>query len=135
MSLSHEHVGSKILAKVKIYSLSRAELLCTVCNEIPCILLKFYHANSCNFWGKIKNFCRIQDWSPNICRPFSKYLRKKIVDVYRMFFSEESNLIFQFILGWKNTRKKPMPETEKNLCSFMSVSTLPTHRFNLNLNG
>ena len=41
MSLSHEHVGSKILAKIKIYSLSRAELLCTVCNEIPCKYLYF----------------------------------------------------------------------------------------------
>ena len=38
MSLSHEHVGIKILAKIKIYNLSRAKLLITVWDEIPCML-------------------------------------------------------------------------------------------------
>ena len=37
MALSHEHVGIKILAKIRIYILSRAKLLCSVCHEIPCI--------------------------------------------------------------------------------------------------
>ena len=37
MGLSHEHVGSKISTKIKIYILNRAELLITLCNEIPCI--------------------------------------------------------------------------------------------------
>ena len=36
MPLSHEHVGSKILAKIKIYTLTRAELLFNLCYEIPC---------------------------------------------------------------------------------------------------
>ena len=36
MVLSHEDVGLKILAKIKIYLLTRAELLCSLCNEIPC---------------------------------------------------------------------------------------------------
>ena len=36
MPLSHEHVGPKILAKIKIYVLTRAELLFKVCYEIPC---------------------------------------------------------------------------------------------------
>ena len=39
MGLSHEHVGPKILAKIKIYMLTRAELLCALCYEIPCIFL------------------------------------------------------------------------------------------------
>ena len=39
MGLSHGHVGPKILAKIKIYILTRAELLCTLCYEIPCISL------------------------------------------------------------------------------------------------
>ena len=39
MSLSHEHVGSRILAKCKMYTLARAELLFTLCYEIPCTLL------------------------------------------------------------------------------------------------
>ena len=36
MSLSHEHVGPKILGKIKIYVLVRAELLFPLCYEIPC---------------------------------------------------------------------------------------------------
>ena len=36
MTLSHEHVGSKIVAKIKISILTRAELLFTLCYEIPC---------------------------------------------------------------------------------------------------
>jgi len=35
----HKHVGFKILAKIKIYILTRAELLFTLCYEIPCICL------------------------------------------------------------------------------------------------
>ena len=38
MGLINEHVGPKILAKIKIYVLTRAELLFQVCYEIPCIL-------------------------------------------------------------------------------------------------
>ena len=38
MPLSHEHVGSKISAKIKIYIFTRAELLITLCNEIPCTI-------------------------------------------------------------------------------------------------
>ena len=37
MGLTNEHVGHKILAKIKIYVLTRAELLFKVCYEIPCI--------------------------------------------------------------------------------------------------
>ena len=36
MSLSHEPAGLKILARIKIYILSRAKLLYTVWDEIPC---------------------------------------------------------------------------------------------------
>ena len=34
--ISHNSVESKILAKVKIYILTRAELLFNLCYEIPC---------------------------------------------------------------------------------------------------
>ena len=37
MPLSHEHVGSKILAKIKIYILARAELLCPLCYDYQII--------------------------------------------------------------------------------------------------
>ena len=40
MSLSHEHVGPKILGKIKIYVLVRAELLFPLCYEIPCRSLR-----------------------------------------------------------------------------------------------
>ena len=36
MPLSHEHVGSKIPAKINTYMLTRAELLIHLCYEIPC---------------------------------------------------------------------------------------------------
>ena len=36
MGLSHEHVGPNILAKIKIYVLTRAELLFPLCYEVPC---------------------------------------------------------------------------------------------------
>jgi hypothetical protein len=38
MGLTTEHVGPKILAKTKIYALTRAELLFNLCYEIPCII-------------------------------------------------------------------------------------------------
>ena len=41
MPLSHEHVGSKILARIKIYILTRAELLFNLCYEIPCMYCNF----------------------------------------------------------------------------------------------
>ena len=37
MPLTKEHVGPRILAKIKIYVLTRAELLFNLCYEIPCI--------------------------------------------------------------------------------------------------
>ena len=46
MVLFHEHVGSKIVAKIEIYTLSRAKLLCSLCHEIPCIDC---HSHSQNF--------------------------------------------------------------------------------------
>ena len=36
MFLSHEHIQPKTSAKIKIYTLTRAELLCLLCYEIPC---------------------------------------------------------------------------------------------------
>ena len=36
MGLSHEHVGPKILAKIKIYLLTRAEFIFPLFYEIPC---------------------------------------------------------------------------------------------------
>ena len=38
MPLTYEHVGSKKPAKINTYMLTRAELLITLCYEIPCNL-------------------------------------------------------------------------------------------------
>ena len=44
MGLTNEHVGPKILAKIKIYVLTRAELLFNLCYEIPCTFsMALYH--------------------------------------------------------------------------------------------
>ena len=42
MGLTNENVGPKILAKIKIYVLTRAELLFPLCYEIPCRLGQKY---------------------------------------------------------------------------------------------
>ena len=36
MALTHEPAGPKIIEKIKIFILSRAKLLCSLCHEIPC---------------------------------------------------------------------------------------------------
>ena len=46
MGLTNENVGPKILAKIKIYVLTRAELLFKVCYEIPCSMRRVF----AHFW-------------------------------------------------------------------------------------
>ena len=46
MGLTNEHVGPKILAKIKIYVLTRAELLFQVCYEIPCSKQALFSKNA-----------------------------------------------------------------------------------------
>ena len=41
MGLTSEHVGPKIVAKIKIYVLTRAKLLFNLCYEIPCSKVEF----------------------------------------------------------------------------------------------
>ena len=41
MPLTYENVGSKKPAKINTYMLARAELLITLCYEIPCIRFNF----------------------------------------------------------------------------------------------
>ena len=38
MGVTNEHVEPKILAKIKIYVLTRAKLLFNLCYEIPCTI-------------------------------------------------------------------------------------------------
>jgi hypothetical protein len=42
MALSHEHVGSKILAEIEIYILPRAELLCPFTMRYPVLQKVIY---------------------------------------------------------------------------------------------
>ena len=48
MSLSNEHVGSYILAKINTSMLTRAELLIHLCYEIPCMPILIF--------GPVANF-------------------------------------------------------------------------------
>ena len=52
MPLSHEPAGSKILAEIEIYSLTRAELICSLCYEIPCSSDIGLYANQGFFYNK-----------------------------------------------------------------------------------
>ena len=45
MGLTNEYVGPKILAKIKIYVLTRTELLFTLCYEIPCMCKPSFSAS------------------------------------------------------------------------------------------
>ena len=50
MSLTNEHVGPMILAKIKIYVFTRAELLFQVCYETPCIALLYSRRRGSWLW-------------------------------------------------------------------------------------
>ena len=73
MGLTNEHVGPKILAKIKIYVLTRAELLFTLCYEIPCTYL-----NS----KKDKNVGKSQ----NECWLMIRYHKRHQPDVIQIIF-------------------------------------------------
>ena len=57
MSLSHEQAGLKILAKIKIYILSRAKLLFKVWDEIP----YFYNIGYSLFKGNLKGISKAEE--------------------------------------------------------------------------
>ena len=46
MPLAYEHVGSKKPAKINTYMHTRAELLITLCYEIPCKIQEAFHKNA-----------------------------------------------------------------------------------------
>jgi hypothetical protein len=59
MSLSHEHVGPKILGKIQTYVLTRAELLFTLCYEIPCITEQTVLVQSVYVTGQLALACTL----------------------------------------------------------------------------
>ena len=59
MSLSHEHVGPKILGKIKIYVLTRAELLFPLCYEIPCTYVGSLFCTFVLYSTQRTNFCKL----------------------------------------------------------------------------
>ena len=56
MCLPHEHLGHKISAKVKIYNLTRAELLFPLCYEIPCTIYLHNTHNLSKYFKHITGF-------------------------------------------------------------------------------
>jgi hypothetical protein len=63
MGLTNEHVGPKILAKIKIYVLTRAELLFHLCYEIPC-----------KYLSKL----------PRLFQPFFTSLSQSFIEAFRL---------------------------------------------------
>ena len=62
MGLTNENVGPKILAKIKIYVLTRAELLFTLCYEIPCNK----KTNPDSFWQVYNNLENLRQLRPEL---------------------------------------------------------------------
>ena len=65
MVLSHEDVGLEILAKIKIHLLTRAELLCSLCYEIPCTtyLISVLLNQDCYIYLYIEKTIFIENWT------------------------------------------------------------------------
>ena len=67
---SHEHIGSKISAKIIIYTFTRGRLLCRVCYETPCSIFTRFSQGSIlkslvkkkSELAKLFNFC--WNWLP-----------------------------------------------------------------------
>ena len=64
MPLSHEHIGSKIPAKIQIYTLTRAKLLFPLCYEIPCKRRYLYIAKP---FKKCLTFKRLNGYENEVC--------------------------------------------------------------------
>ena len=101
MGLSHKHVGPKILAKIQIYILTRAELLFTLCPEIPCKSFlprrrKYFDTNT-SIKGRILEAFSYKSfrthWVQNIWGLALKYLR---------FYQVTRKIVFLNSINFKN---------------------------------
>ena len=75
MSPSDEHVGLKILAKIKIYILTRAQLLFHLCYEIPCmyyVLLEGVIKGSQGFKATLERYKQISLGKVNMLVDFQR---------------------------------------------------------------
>ena len=141
MCLSHEHAGLKILAKIKIYILSRAKLLFTVWDEIP-------YTSQKSIWAKTTNitccsFCTLVTictfgchWLPgfylgewtsyinsiNLCRWRLCLLTEIKARVEENF--EKNEWIDGFFLNW-NLRANDALQDQKHLSLPTSNMMLP----------
>ena len=80
MSLSHEHVGPKILGKIKVSVLSRAELLFPLCYEIPCSKVEFFRSFFWENWRYQKEISKLI----NLCMPCIEF--NVFMDSFDLFF-------------------------------------------------
>ena len=112
MSLSHKHVGSKISAKIEIYILTRAELLCPLCYEMPCTTTARLYSNYLH--------CKIERhlWMfPQICSFRAK--RWKASDKFQVFrqqvcvASRDEKILLKL---QKENHDLSFLSTEKKLC-------------------
>ena len=134
MCLSHKHAGLEILAKIKIYILSRATLLITVWDEIPCIsgilqidhivgnqpdltmedAVKWYETNLMfhRFWWVENNLFKIFYWK----LIYSTYLTTNFILFWNRSVDDEqlhtnySALRSIVVANWEETIKMPINE-------------------------
>ena len=101
MGLTNEHVGPKILAKIKIYVLTRAELLFQVCYEIPC------KWNSCRGnYSSEKLFVAIR-YSQKIFKILVKWSMTNFLKIMYLKNHTLKKLIITDSLLWTSFRSSP----------------------------
>ena len=124
MTLSHEHVGSQQIEEIKIYSLTRAEVLCSLCYEIPCMIM-IYSSNlslvyfSCVFgpdwnhgWKTRRRRCNSFFWKVGIC------LRLYIHECIYCKFTVSRGVFYVFLIFKIYIRKRRRKKSLKNALTF-----------------
>ena len=111
MALSHKYVETKTSAKIKIYTLTRAELLFSLCYEIPCRTLSISGQKS----RVLKlSFLRLQmmvksdlEFILKFTKPLQRYLLNKLLDQ----FSHS----WQILLPWAAATLKGLGEFQNKM--------------------
>ena len=142
MSLSHEHVGPKILGKIKIYVLTRAELLFPLCYEIPCTIvfictLSLYNFSTIKIWGKHRQiYCTVCNSFISLTIDISKLVSSLTAMsctkylFYHEFFVHKT-LIFPYCIASYNSGKKW--KIKSNLSFLWNMGKELDTRYNSNL--
>ena len=92
MGLTNEHVGPWILAKIKSYVLTRAELLITLCYEIPC--------RSESMWAEIRFTSGLFEfWSDYITKIKKTFFKLILLPWWKKNLKEQKKHLLALPLG------------------------------------